>query len=240
MLPNAYSEKRTPSMPLTDAQTEVLLRPIRPQRVLERDGNKYLEAYDVRAHLNRVFGFGGWSGEVVESHLLFEDIVQATKDGKPIERVTVGYRVRYRLTILDGGGYNLAVYTEEATGDAINFPRVKRADAHDFAVKTAESQALKRCAINLGDQFGLSLYGKKPFDALVKALVTDADSVAVDDVDAVTPESHPVTPEEWRNTLSLAGDIEAVDALWDQAVEEGWAADPVVELAFKAHRLTLA
>jgi hypothetical protein len=29
---------------------------------------------------------------------------------------------------------------------------------HDNAVKTAASDALKRCAINLGTQFGLSLY----------------------------------------------------------------------------------
>lgn len=228
-------------MPLSNAQTEVLLRPIRSQRVLERDGNKYLEAYDVRAHLNRLFGFAGWSGEVLESTLLFEDIAASTKDGKAIERVTVGYRVRYCLSINSSGGdsWTEARYTEEATGDAINFPKVKRADAHDFAVKTAESQALKRCAINLGDQFGLSLYGKDPYKPLVKALVTDADSATVDDVDAVTPESHPVTPEAWRDTLSKAGDLDAVDALWALAIEEGWAADPVVELAFKAHRLGL-
>ena len=30
--------------------------------------------------------------------------------------------------------------------------------AHDLAMKSAISQALKRCAANLGDQFGLSLY----------------------------------------------------------------------------------
>jgi hypothetical protein len=48
-----------------------------------------------------------------------------------------------------------ASYTEWAAGDATN-PTL--ADAHDQAIKTAESQAFKRCAVNLGDQFGLSLY----------------------------------------------------------------------------------
>lgn len=231
-------------MPLSAAQTEVLLRPIRPQRVLERDGNKYLEAYDVRAHLNRLFGFAGWSGEVIDSTLLFEDITEGTKDGKPIERVTVGYRVRYRLTIHSAFASPFveteAVYTEEATGDAINFPKVKRADAHDFAVKTAESQAMKRCAINLGDQFGLSLYGDEPYKPLVKALVTDADSASVDEVDPVVPTAPPTLPEDWRDTLSKAETIEAVDALWTQAVDAGWAADPVVELAFKGRRKFLS
>ena len=33
-----------------------------------------------------------------------------------------------------------------------------RGEAHDMAIKTAESDALKRAAINLGTQFGLSLY----------------------------------------------------------------------------------
>ena len=34
----------------------------------------------------------------------------------------------------------------------------QRGESHDMAVKTAESDAIKRAAINLGTQFGLSLY----------------------------------------------------------------------------------
>ena len=64
---------------------------------------------------------------------------------------SVGYKVELRLHIKDLD----ATYTEAAVGSAM-LPQ--RGEAHDMAVKTAESDALKRAAINLGDQFGLSLY----------------------------------------------------------------------------------
>jgi recombination DNA repair RAD52 pathway protein len=62
-------------------------------------------------------------------------------------------------------GWLLATYTEAAAGDATNYP--SRAEAHDQAIKTAESQALKRAAVNLGDQFGLSLYRDGSTQAVV-------------------------------------------------------------------------
>jgi len=52
-----------------------------------------------------------------------------------------------------------------AIGDATNQPGL--ADAHDLALKTADSQALKRAAVNMGDQFGLSLYNNGSFDPVV-------------------------------------------------------------------------
>lgn len=146
-------------MSLSHDQVTQLLRPINPRRVGRRDGMSHLEAYDVRAHLNRVLGFGEWSGDVLSMELLYEEPV-TLKNGK--DGYSVGYRCTYRLTIHATG----ATYTESATGDG-QMPAFKRADAHDFAIKTAESQALKRCAINLGDQFGLSLYNQGSLDALV-------------------------------------------------------------------------
>jgi hypothetical protein len=166
---------------LSEEQVTRLLAPINPRRVGHKDGMSHLEAYDVRAHLDRMFGFANWDGEVLDSWHLFEEI-EGEKVWNPEKkgyggqikpgwddnrRISVGYRVRYRLVIKAPDGRELARYTEEATGDASNFPGAKRADAHDFAVKTAESQALKRCATNLGDQFGLSLYAKGSMDAIV-------------------------------------------------------------------------
>lgn len=146
-------------MNLTDTQKEQLLRPINGLRV-SKDGKgfSHLEAYEVRAHLSRIFGIGGWSQEVVEQAVVFESSTDADKP-----RWTVCYRSLVRLTI--PGDYDGVVYTEGATGDATNMP--SRADAHDMALKTSQSQALKRCAMNLGDQFGLSLYNKGSLRPLV-------------------------------------------------------------------------
>ena len=50
---------------LNEAQVEQLLRPLNPSRVAKRSqaGRQlsYLEAWDVKAHLIRIFGFGGCS-----------------------------------------------------------------------------------------------------------------------------------------------------------------------------------
>ena len=152
-------------MNLSDIQIDALLQPIAGARVSQKQGMSHVEAYDIRRRLTNIFGFGGWSGDVLSDHLLYED-VQLDKDGRPT-RVSVGYRVTYRLQVAG------ATYTEVAAGDATNFPISKRGDAHDFAVKTAESQALKRCAINLGDQFGLSLYNKGSLAPLVVYVLGD-------------------------------------------------------------------
>jgi len=128
-------------------QYEQLLKPLNERRVAQRTqaGRQfsYLEAWDVKAHLIRIFGFGGWSWDVLSTDLMFEDL----KDGK----WNVGYKVlgRLRLESL------YCSYTEAAVGSA-TLPQ--RGEAHDMAIKTGESDALKRAAINLGTQFGLSLY----------------------------------------------------------------------------------
>ena len=87
------------------------------------------------------------------------------RDGK--SRWNVIYRAQCVLRIGEQFG-DAATYTEWAAGDATN-PVL--ADAHDQAIKTAESQAFKRCAVNLGDQFGLSLYKNGSTDATVQEIV---------------------------------------------------------------------
>ena len=146
---------------LTQEQYEQLMKPLNPSRVAKRNqagrSLSYLEAWDVKAHLIRIFGFGGWSWDEFSAEQAFEQ----EKDGK----WNVGYRVVGRLLIptLD------CTYTEAAVGSA-TLP--SRGEAHDMAVKTAESDAIKRAAINLGTQFGLSLYNNGDTkDVVMKTLI---------------------------------------------------------------------
>ena len=133
---------------LNDNQYQQLLKPLNPQRVAKREqagrSLSYLEAWDVKAHLIRIFGFGAWSWEVTDTTLAYED---KNERGQ----WEVAYKVVGTLTIHALG----CRYTEAAVGSA-SLPR--RGEAHDMAIKTAESDGLKRAAINLGTQFGLSLY----------------------------------------------------------------------------------
>jgi recombination DNA repair RAD52 pathway protein len=145
----------------------------------------YLEAFDVIAHLTRVFSVAGWDKEV-EAELVFE---QGSEGDKP--RWTVAYRAKCRLTVRDPSGEFVCVHEDMATGSATNQP--SRADAHDLALKSAVSDALKRAAKDLGNQWGLSLYG----DGSTKSVV--GTSLAYDPLaepTEVTP------PEEVRERVA--------------------------------------
>ena len=85
------------------------------------------------------------------------------------DKTNVGYKVVGQLRIHATG----ATYTEAAVGSA-TLPQ--RGEAHDMAVKTAESDALKRAAINLGDQFGLSLYNNGAVAPVVVKTLVEAEN----------------------------------------------------------------
>ncbi len=150
----------------SNEQIDVLLQPIKSHRVAQAEGYSHVEAYDIRAMLIRIFGFGGFDEvSVVPAELLYE-VETETKAGKPAYKVA--YRATRRLVVR--GGYQECTYEGTAVGESI-MPDFKRGDAHDMAIKTAESQALKRCVINLGDQFGLSLYNDGSLKPLVYKVV---------------------------------------------------------------------
>ena len=151
---------------LTQKQRDTLLAPVKADRVRrDNNGMSYLEGYEVVAHLNRLFGFEGWDKYVQDLKLVFED--SQDKNGR------TGWYACYscivRLVIRDPGQNVMMVKEDAGTGEAQNQPQ--RAAAHDLAIKTAVTDALKRCAKDLGDQFGLSLYRKGSTDALVKVVI---------------------------------------------------------------------
>jgi recombination DNA repair RAD52 pathway protein len=173
---------------ITDEQIEVLLRPLHPGRVSTRTQGgttlSYVEAHDVKATLIRVFGFGGFDAEVVDTKVL--SITSAEKGGK--DQWTVLATSTVRLTIHATG----AVYAETAAASQVG-PQV--GEVCDFAIKTASSDALKRCAIYLGTQFGLSLYAGTTKD-VVKAIFA---------------------PDQWTEYVPPAPPSPEVQAMLDRA-----------------------
>jgi hypothetical protein len=147
---------------LSTEQTEILLRPIKAERVSKTQGMSYLESHDVIAHLIRVFGFGGWDSEVTSGpDLVFEH----DRGG---DKWDVVYKATVRLTVYAPDGLVVSVKEDSATGDAQN---QRRSEAHDLALKSAVSTAQKRAARMLGDQFGLSLYDKGSLAGAVGTIV---------------------------------------------------------------------
>ncbi len=168
---------------LNAAQVSQLLQPIKPHRVLQANGQSHVPAYDVAAHLTRILGFGGWDKEILSLMLVSEE-QGTTSGGKPAWEVT--YACTLRLTIKDERGITVASWDDGACGTS---KQPQRGEAHDMAMKSAISYALKRCAaFGLGDQFGLSLYNKGNTSALIgKTLVAPEGSVEAKDLESHIP-----------------------------------------------------
>lgn len=182
-------------MGFTAAQIAQLLKPVNERRVL-KDGkrNSHLSQQDVRAHLIRVFGFGTFDVDITGPELIFE-AERRDENGKPTGRWDVCYRAKVRLTVRDPKGAKVCHYDGSATATAEN---QKRGDAHGLALRSSESLALKRAAVNIGDQFGLSLYNKGQTAALVGGLIVNP-TRAVDastDIQDNVPEQKSLGHEE--------------------------------------------
>jgi hypothetical protein len=211
---------------LSYAQVAKLLEPINEKRVgKDGKGFSHIEAYEMRAQLTRIYGFNRWSEDVTDQALIFE----TEKDG----RWTVAYRSVIRLTICAPDGTVLCTYTEGATGEAKNQP--SRGDAHDLALKTSQSQAFKRAAVNIGDAGGLSLYRKGSTQALVyRTLVFPTDDLEAGapsgNVDAhITEPLPPETPAPQDDPGSTSGP-EAHQATSGAVREVPAGQDPVADI----------
>ncbi len=162
----------------TTAQVEQLLKPINPKRVLSLQGHSHVSQQDITAHLIRMFGFGNFDIEVISCELIFETERTDAKTGALNNRWDVAYRGLVRISIRNEEGKLVAVYENGSIGEAQN---QTRGGGHDLAYKSAISLSIKRAAIALGDQFGLSLYNKGQLAALVKATLVGW-GITVDDV----------------------------------------------------------
>lgn len=149
-------------MPLTRKQVSRGMIPVRPDRIEELRGLSYIPAEEVRAELIRQFGIGNWDSQVVDLELLFANETK-TNAGKPAW--FVGYKAGVRLRIRDYDGFEVAEFVEYHVG-VTTHPDL--GEAHANAMTSASSYALRRCAIGLGDNYGLHLYHKGQAEALVK------------------------------------------------------------------------
>ena len=135
-------------MEFSKDQIELLKKPILAKNVKEREAgwggkdNKlaFVEGYHVIAEANRIFGFGGWSSETIETTCVQND------------PRAVSYIAKVRITVGD--------VIREGTG-AGHGNQSNHGNNHESAIKEAETDARKRAFMQFGNQFGLSLYNGK-------------------------------------------------------------------------------
>ena len=116
-------------------------------RTRQRQGRElsYIEGWHAIAEANRIFGPDGWNRETVETKCLHGRERQGQYEAVYVARVRIIVRAADQTVTRDGIG------SGEAQGDSLG-------EAHDKAIKTAETDATKRALATFGKPFGLSLY----------------------------------------------------------------------------------
>lgn len=107
----------------------------------------YIEAYHAENEANRIFGFDAWD-RTTELHLIGEREV----DGKH----RVYYRAKVRILVRAPDGTTVV---REGCGYGSGIDR-DLGQAHESALKEAESDAEKRALKTFGNPFGQALYDK--------------------------------------------------------------------------------
>lgn len=134
---------------LTAEQKAELAKPLAKSAVKKNPkGFDYVEGWHAIAEANRIFGFDGWSRETL-------DLVQLGEPQQVNGNWRVAYRCRVRVTVYAGE----RIITRDGTGYGSGIVKDIR-DAHEGAVKEAETDAMKRALMTFGNPFGLALYDK--------------------------------------------------------------------------------
>lgn len=144
-------------MTFTAEQVAELSKPLDRANVKQRQqgGGKvsYIEAYHAENEANRIFGFDAWDRET-DLALIGE----REHDGK----WRVYYRAKVRITVRSADG---GVTVREGCGFGSGIDR-DIGQAHESALKEAESDAEKRALKTFGNPFGQALYDKEQRDVV--------------------------------------------------------------------------
>src|SRR6185437_14986435 len=139
-------------MPFADAQIRQLGSKLSDRHVKTRElggmALSYVEGWHVIAEANRIFGFDGWDRETVSAERVWEDARRDPKACAYAARVRIRVRAGDTTVCRDGSG------VDQGTGATLG-------EAHESALKEAETDAMKRALMTFGNLFGLALYDRE-------------------------------------------------------------------------------
>lgn len=121
----------------------------------------YIEGWRVIDEANRIFDFDGWTRETLDVKCVAEKERTIGESKSP--GFGVSYTAKVRITAFD--------IVREGVGAGHGIDR-DLGQAHESAIKEAETDAMKRALMTFGNPFGLALYDKEQANV--------ADEVSVD------------------------------------------------------------
>jgi len=135
----------------TEKQINSLKSPL-DSKVVKRNpkGFDYVEGWHAIAEANRIFGFDSWDRETLEMRQLGEPEQDQKGNWRVAYHCCIKIRVRAgdHTIVREGNGYGSGILKDIR-------------DAHESAIKEAETDAMKRALMTFGNPFGLALYDKE-------------------------------------------------------------------------------
>ncbi len=139
-------------MAFTDAQSRQLRAKLDAKHVKTRTANgttlHYVEGWHVIAEANRIFGFDAWDRRTVATRCVWT--------GMSEQHYLAAYTARVRIRVRAG---DVTIVREgSGTGEG---RAATPGQAHEMALKSAETDATKRALATFGNPFGLALYDRE-------------------------------------------------------------------------------
>jgi DNA recombination protein Rad52 len=148
------------STTFSSAQIAALSAPLDRAKVRQREQGRttvsYIEGWQVIAEANRIFGFDGWQRQTLQLHCIHQGERTIGREQRPGWGVT--YTARVRITITTPPGEPALIREGCGAGHGID---TDLGQAHESALKEAETDAMKRALMTFGNPFGLALYDKQ-------------------------------------------------------------------------------
>ncbi|NBR25258.1 MAG: hypothetical protein EBU08_16075 [Micrococcales bacterium] len=152
----------------TSSQQQALAAPLDRANVQTRSQSNrnlsYLEGWHVIAEANRIFGFDGWQRETLHCQCVAERERSIGSGGDPR-----GQRSGWGVTYTAKARIKVGEIIREGSGAGHGID-MDLGQAHESAIKEAETDAMKRALMTFGNQFGLALYDKQQREVAAKPI----------------------------------------------------------------------
>ena len=181
----------------TTAQVAALASPLTTDHVKSRNqagrSVSYIEGWHAIAEANRIFGFDAWDRETIGMTMVVQEPREIGQGKAPGWGVSYIAKVRIRVQGVTREGWGTGPGIDKDLGQA-----------HESALKEAETDAMKRALMTFGNPFGLALYDKAK--ANVQAPAPAAPTPA-----ATKQPATPATPDGEAYLERALGEVRALD-----------------------------
>ena len=204
-------------MAFTDQQTRLLKAKLDANHVKTRKAEgatlHYIEGWHAIAEANRIFGFDGWDRRTLFTNCIWTGTAGDLCLAAYIAKVRIYVRAGDALIVREGSG----------TGEG---KAPTPGQAHEIALKSAETDATKRALATFGNVFGLALYDREHAgvrqSSKIKASIPEVTGPWVLRSATGTETSRFAKAADFvnglREAMSGAHDIEALFAIWENNV----------------------